>query len=205
MSEFGSGQRREWVLSVLREHEARLVRYATRLLGDEDAARDVVQHAFLRLCDQSPEELEGREAQWLFTVCRNRAVDAIRARRRRVALDRKVARPNQSKEPDPALSAERRDLYARLNELVAALPAAQRDTIDLWTEGFSYGEISEITGHGQGRLRVLVHRALKRLRSDPVVRQMLDVSGPIDGPLPPERSLPAGQTGLLKPIGKVRT
>ena len=199
MSEFGSGERREWVLSVLQEHEPRLVRYATRLLGDEDAARDVVQHAFLRLCDQSPEELEGREAQWLFTVCRNRAVDAIRARRRRVSLDRKVARTNRSKEPDPALAAERRDLYARLHQLVAALPAAQRDTLDLWTEGFSYSEISEITGYGEGRLRVLVHRALKRLRSDPVVWRMLDVSGRGDESLPPE------QTGRLKPTGKVRT
>ena len=46
----------------------------------------------------------------------------------------------------------------------------QREAVDLWTEGFSYREIAEITGNRQGQLRVLVHRALKRLRGDPAVK-----------------------------------
>ncbi len=57
MSEFGSGKRREWVLSVLQEHEARLVRYATRLLGDEDAARDVVAELAPRMAAFSSREI----------------------------------------------------------------------------------------------------------------------------------------------------
>ena len=68
-------ERREWVLAVLDRYEVPLVRFARRLLRDEDAARDIVQHVFLRLCDQSPSELGDRVAQWLFTVCRNRARD----------------------------------------------------------------------------------------------------------------------------------
>ena len=63
MTERELSNRRRWVLGVLEEHEARLTRFAARLLGDEETARDVVQHAFLRLCDQSPSALEGREAR----------------------------------------------------------------------------------------------------------------------------------------------
>jgi RNA polymerase sigma-70 factor (ECF subfamily) len=74
--------RREWVLAALDKYEGRLVRYARRLVGCEDQARDVVQFVFLRLCDQSPEEIGERLAQWLYTVCHNRALDMLRGARR---------------------------------------------------------------------------------------------------------------------------
>ena len=50
------GTRRQWVLAVLDRYEAPLVRYAARLLGDGDSAREAVQHAFLQLCERSAEE-----------------------------------------------------------------------------------------------------------------------------------------------------
>ena len=193
MSQTETCDRREWVLSILEEYECRLVRYATRLLGEEDSARDVVQFAFMRLLSQSPEELYGREAQWMFTVCRNRAVDLIRRRRRSRSLEEMAAGPGVDKGPDPAVVAERHDLHARLRGLVAQLPAAQREAIDLWTEGFSYREIAEITGNRQGQLRVLVHRALKRLRGDPAVKRLADSVGE------------TGRSFSTEPTGEVRT
>jgi RNA polymerase sigma-70 factor (ECF subfamily) len=169
--------RRGWVLSVLQKYEVRLTRYAARLLGDEEAARDVVQHAFLRLCDRSPGELEDRVAQWLFTVCRNRAVDVLRVRGRTTSLDRVDARTHVAWEEDPAAVVERQELYRRVNVLVAGLPSGQREAVDLWTEGFTYGQIAEITGRTEGSVRVLVHRALKTLRRHALARQLLGEAG----------------------------
>ncbi|HTZ20327.1 MAG TPA: sigma factor, partial [Opitutaceae bacterium] len=37
---------------AIAEHQAALTRYATRLLGDPERARDVVQDAFVRLMAQ---------------------------------------------------------------------------------------------------------------------------------------------------------
>jgi len=165
--------RRGWVLSVLDEYEARLTRFAARLLGDEEAARDVVQHAFLRLCDQSPGELHDRVAQWLFTVCRNRAVDVLRTRGRTTSLDHVDARASLATDQDPAVAVEREELSRRLSALVAGLPANQREAVDLWAEGFTHGQIAEITGHSEGNVRVLVHRALKKLRQSPIARQLV--------------------------------
>lgn len=170
--------RRAWVLAALEEYEGRLVRYARRLVGCEEQARDVVQFAFLKLCDQSPEEIGERLGQWLYTVCRNRALDVVRGARRekvngeRVGLG--VAAGGQSPPYDPATSAEQAELFALVRVLVECLPASQREAIDLWADGFSYVEIGRIIGKQEGHVRVLVHRGLKALREHPQVRGLME-------------------------------
>ncbi|NQU25610.1 MAG: sigma-70 family RNA polymerase sigma factor [Candidatus Nealsonbacteria bacterium] len=172
------GDRRRWVLSVLDEYEVPLARFAGRLLGDLDAARDVVQHVFLRLCGQSEEEIGDRVAPWLFTVCRNRAIDVLRGRQRIESLSRGEAPGCQSRESDPAVTAEQNETYRRLNALVDELPLKHREVLGLWMEGLAYGRIAEVTGHSEGNVRVLVHRALKRLREHPDVQRLLDLPSP---------------------------
>src|SRR5262245_43390145 len=176
--------RREWVLAALDQFEGRLLRYAQRLVGSLDESRDVVQFVFLRLCDQSPDKIGDRLAQWLYTVCRNRSLDVLRASGREKANGHVGwAVPTSSKESggqsppygreiDPADSAEEAELHALLRMLVAALPGSQREAIDLWSDGFSYQQIAEITSQKEGTIRVLVHRGLKALREHPQVRAL---------------------------------
>ncbi len=158
------GERRRWVLSVLQQHEVPLLRFAVRLLGDEDAARDVVQFVFLRLCEQSPEQLRDRVAPWLFRVCRNKAIDVLRGRRRTEPLDDSRQALCDDRQPDPAEEVENRELHGRLGDLIDRLPQGQREAIALWSEGFSYREIAQMTDRSEGNVRVLAHRAIKRLR-----------------------------------------
>jgi len=172
MSPSKTRDRREWVLALLDEHEARLSRFARRLVGEQ--AGDVVQHVFLRLCEQSPEELAGREARWLFTVCRNRATDLLRRRGRHEPLGDAAARLPETRPADPAELAEREDLYRRINALVDDLPLDEREALLLWLEGFRYGEIAEMIGRREGHVRVMIHRAIKRLRAYRVVRELID-------------------------------
>lgn len=190
MMEQSHSNRREWVIWALGEYEGRLTRYAARILGDEDAARDVVQHAFLRLCDRAPDELGDRVAPWLYAVCRNKAMDTLRGRKQTEPLDSAGTEHDVSREPDPALTVEARDLYARLNQLMANLPAAQREAVDLWTDGLSYRQIAEVLGQREGNVRVLVHRALKRLREHPFTRNLLDEESQGNGSVPRPGRLP---------------
>jgi len=60
------------------EHAAPLTRYATRLLGDADRARDVVQDTFVKFMAQPVAAVDGHVVEWLFTVCRHRALDVLR-------------------------------------------------------------------------------------------------------------------------------
>src|SRR5687767_8999110 len=142
--------KRQWVLAALEDYEVRLLRYAVRLLGDRDLAADAVQHAFLKLCDQSPDTLGNRMAPWLFRVCRNRAVDHLRQAGREQSLNGSPAGDDGSspapldREAGPAEATESRELSERLRDLVEQLPAAQREAIELWCDGFNYREIAEI-------------------------------------------------------------
>jgi RNA polymerase sigma factor (sigma-70 family) len=183
---------RQWVLDALDQYEARLLRYAQRLLSGMDDARDVVQFVFLRLCDQTEDKIDNRLAQWLYTVCRNRVMDVLRANGRekanghaasRVAVCRaadhsKPGLPYRQSQPpdresDPADLAEQADLHALLRTLIDDLPTNQREALDLWSDGFSYLQIASITKHSAGHIRVLVHRGLKALREHPRVKLLL--------------------------------
>lgn len=175
-----------WVMEAVERHEEALLRYARRLVGDVDLARDAVQHTFLKLCGESRAALDGRLGPWLFAVCRNRAVDHLRRGGRERPLEAargespgearcvatKRAAP-ASREADPALAAESHDLATRLHALLAELPPAQAETIELWCQGFTYRQIAGITARQEGHVRVLAHRGLSKLRSHPLVRDLL--------------------------------
>lgn len=157
--------RREWVLSALDQYEGRLTRYAERLMGgDRDQARDVVQHAFLRLCDEAREVLRDHVGQWLFTVCHHRAVDLVRKQKRLEPFTNGDGAVCAGREPDPAATLETKDAYEHVRRLVATLQTKQQEAVNLWAEGFSYRQISQITGRSEGYVRVLVHRAFQEIR-----------------------------------------
>ena len=171
MEQKNTGDQRCWVLAALDRYEIRLLRFAVRLLSDEDVARDAVQHAFLRLCGQSAERLDGREGPWLFTVCRHYVIDVLRKRENAPAEDIATA-DCCDREPDPADAAEQADLHRCINRLVDRLPVAQREAVLFWSEGFSYRQIAEMTDASEGNVRVIVHRAFKQLRQHPAVQKV---------------------------------
>src|SRR5437763_15341781 len=74
---------------LLRRFEIPLLQFATRITGDRERARDVVQETFVKFQNngafQNPEP-----ATWLFTVCRNGALKVGRKERRMQYLDEKM-------------------------------------------------------------------------------------------------------------------
>jgi RNA polymerase sigma-70 factor (ECF subfamily) len=156
----------EWVRRAVARFERPLTLYATRLLGDGEAARDVVQDTFLRLCGQARAEIDTRLAEWLFTVCRHRALDVLRKEGRMTQLSDEQAVCRASAEANPAEAAADRDALGRVLDLLERLPASQREVIRLkFQNGFSYREISRISGHTVTNVGYLIHVGLKTLRS----------------------------------------
>jgi RNA polymerase sigma-70 factor (ECF subfamily) len=173
MSPDDADQRRAWLLEALDSFESRLLRYAQRFVGDENLARDVVQHAFLQLCRQNRGELNGQLSSWLYAVCRNRAIDL---KRRNARLEDFVGGNEQEaagREIDPADLLETHDAGELVRRAIGTLAPRQQEAVTLWSEGFSYREISQITGATENYVRVMVHRAFQTLREHPLLRRLI--------------------------------
>src|SRR4051794_36083133 len=68
-----------FVRAAVERYEGPLTTYAKHVLGgDLDRARDVVQDAFLRLLAQDAQRVTPHLTEWLYTVCRNLAIDVRR-------------------------------------------------------------------------------------------------------------------------------
>ena len=150
---------------LLRRFEIPLLQFATRITGDRERARDVVQETFVKLQNngafQNPEP-----ATWLFTVCRNGALNVCRKERRIRYLDKGLIEAHETGEqPMPFERLEQQEAAGFLLRIVATLPPRQQEVIQLkFQNDLSYQQIAEITKTTANNVGVLIHTALKTLR-----------------------------------------
>jgi len=153
---------------IFTEQQAPLTRYASRLLGgDADRARDVVQDTFVKLMGQPPDAVNDHAVEWLFTVCRHRALDVLRkeGRMKRFA-DGEVERVRAT-DPRPGRTLEEAETHATLLKMIGHLPPNQQEVVRLkFQNGFSYKEIAGITELSVTNVGFLIHTAVARLRTE---------------------------------------
>ena len=155
----------DWIGEVLEEYQAGLIRYAMRITGDLEKARDVVQDTFLQLCKQEPARIKGHLAPWLYTVCRNRALDVQRKESRMTVLQEvdgfMAVDPAQS----PARQVETREMVTEVLGALNQLTPNQQEVIRLkFQAGLSYREIGQITGLSTSNVGFQIHTGIKKLR-----------------------------------------
>ncbi|TAE73311.1 MAG: sigma-70 family RNA polymerase sigma factor [Verrucomicrobia bacterium] len=157
--------REQMVERALAEYESPLVGYAYGFVKDLERARDIVQDTFIRLCQQDVAKVRDGLKNWLFTVCRNRALDVLRKESRLTALDEQklLSRAAPGVGPDGVLDQSER--MASVMACLSRLSENQRTVILMkFRDGLSYQEICERTGLGSGNVGFLIHTGLKRLR-----------------------------------------
>lgn len=156
-----------FVRSTVEQFQAPLLRYAARLLGDADRARDAVQDTFVRLMAQPPGAVDGHLAEWLFTVCRNRTFDMHRKDDRMRRFDDGAAERVATAEPRPGAGLETEETREAIFRLINRLPHNQQEVVRLkFQNGFSYKEISRITQLSVTNIGFLIHTAVKALRRE---------------------------------------
>lgn len=146
---------------LARRWTPKLLRYAARIVGSVDCARDIVQDTWagvflgLRALDD-PE----RFAAWIFGIAHRRCVDCIRrlTRQRRLAaaLD---AQPLDS--PRPMNEEESIDMQRAIN----SLSTEHREVISLfYGEDLDIDEIAAVIGVPQGTVKSRLFNARRQLR-----------------------------------------
>lgn len=140
---------------------------AYKILGTREEAEEVVQDVFWRLWASRIEydPKRGRFKTWLFGICRNRAIDALRSRARRPRADLHVVADDLGDAPRSEEQLIEKERGARVRAALSGLPAAQRTAIELsFYRGLTHREISDETGEPVGTIKSRIHGGMTKLR-----------------------------------------
>ena len=150
----------------MRRFELPLLQFATRITGDRERARDIVQETFVQFERNAVKtSMNGEPATWLFTVCRNRALNVCRKEKRMLFLEDEIVPERSDEQPMPHQQLEQKEAANFLLRIVATLPPRQQEVIQLkFQNDLSYQQIAEITKTTANNVGVLIHTALKTLR-----------------------------------------
>jgi RNA polymerase sigma-70 factor (ECF subfamily) len=156
----------EAFIEIYRRHGGRVYRFAYRMTGSAEAARDVTSSCFVALL-QRPGRFDAARASlgtYLCAAARNLSLrQASRAWRERggVAVDERAASG-----PSPLEALLERERAELVRAAVSALAPLHREVVILAEyEGLELAAIAEIVGAGVGAVKVRLHRARRKLRA----------------------------------------
>jgi RNA polymerase sigma-70 factor (ECF subfamily) len=125
----------------------------------------VVQEAFFRLCAEPRDRIEPHLREWLYTVCRNLAIDIRRKERRMQRMTDVNMQGCAAQSEEPIEAVEREDVSNQVADAIQSLSANQQEVVRLkFQHGMSYKQISQVTKLSVTNIGFLLHTALKTLR-----------------------------------------
>lgn len=147
----------------------RVLNLATRIVGDADAADDVASDVYLQVwrkaADFDPER--GSAIAWIMTICRSRALDALR--RKSVAanytaeFERQAVDSDNGSGPQDLLHATDRE--SSVHQALRQLDAQERQLLALaYFRGYTHSELAAITGEPLGTVKTRIRRTLMKVR-----------------------------------------
>ena len=159
---------------IVEQHQERLARLCTRLLGHREAALDATQEVFLKAYRKAGTlEPRGQLYTWLYRVAVNHCLN--RLRRRKIVTFLRLEAPEEPGETtfqpadggaDPLQSLEARRAWEATRRAIASLPPNQRTVLVLAKlEGLSYRRIAEVLGITVGAVESRLFRAMRRLEA----------------------------------------
>ena len=136
-----------------------LYRFVLKNIRNDEQAKDIIQETFEKLWVKVSEVSAAKVKSYLFTTAYHTMIDVIRKESRKENFD--------SIPPVEDIHTEQySDLQEVLSQAIEKLPEAQRSVILLRDyEGYSYSEISEITGLSEAQVKVYIYRGRLSLKS----------------------------------------
>jgi RNA polymerase sigma-70 factor (ECF subfamily) len=155
-------------------HSRLLFGLILRIVRDRGEAEDILQEAFVRVWSRAEiyDARMGGPLPWIVRVARNRAIDRLRARRVRAAVDTHAIDVTTVGAAVPAtgiqtpeaavLDAERR---GTVTGVLAGLPADQRQLIEAaFFEGYTHSELAQRFGLPLGTVKTRIRAGMIAMR-----------------------------------------
>ena len=147
-------------------HVDRIYRHIYYRVGNEADAEDLTQQVFLKAWQAIGryKKMASPFIAWLMTISHNLVVDFYRTRKDRVYLEAEILADDSA--PSPERAAEASFKQQRLRRAILQLGGDEQQVIMLrFIEGFEFAEIASLLKKKEGNIRVILHRALVKLRN----------------------------------------
>jgi len=136
-----------------------IFRFILKNIRDEDKARDIVQDSYEKLWIKKDTVSREKVKSYLFSTAYHTMIDMVRKEKLHSEFE-KISRPEYLHEEHYS------DLNEILHKAINRLPESQRSVILLRDyEGYSYDEISEITGLNESQVKVYIYRGRMYLKN----------------------------------------
>ena len=155
---------------LVKAHQGFAYHVALRSVGNQQDAEDIVQEAFVRAWRSlAGFRSESRFRTWLYRIVVNLCYSQLPRTQKEINLlaasNGQEVLPDKSPSSDPELRMEDKQVLAKLQDQISALPGQYQVLLLLrHREGCSYAEIAEIMDLPLGTVKTGIHRARKRLK-----------------------------------------
>jgi RNA polymerase sigma-70 factor (ECF subfamily) len=143
----------------------RIYRHIYYRTSNIEDARDLTQEVFIKAWQALPRYKRSKTPflGWLFTISHNRVIDYYRTKKDYAYLDNEIIVEDREGSPEKLVEAQFDQQEVR--RAILQLPEEQQQVILMsFIEGFEYSEIAAALNKTEGNIRVIVHRALKKMR-----------------------------------------
>jgi RNA polymerase sigma factor (sigma-70 family) len=144
----------------------KLFRFAFRLLGSSEEAKDVVQEVMIKVWNgrEQMDAIDNMEA-WCMRITKNLSLDRLRSKQRRTTGPMQEGFEVRLDSLTPYERTEIHESMQRVNELIQALPEKQRQVMHLRDiEGYTYNEICEMLELDMSQVKINLFRARNFVR-----------------------------------------
>jgi RNA polymerase sigma factor (sigma-70 family) len=153
---------------VYRRTSAKLYGIALRIFPDGDEAEDVLQDAFINIWQKagSFDPARASPITWLVALTRNRAIDRLRAKGKRVLAPLELADEIADDRPDAEQCLIAHEADARIIACIQTLATDDAAMIrTAFFDGATYADIAERASTPLGTVKSRIRRALVKLKA----------------------------------------
>lgn len=143
----------------------RIYRHIYYRTGNVEDARDLTQEVFIKAWQALPKYKRTRTPflGWLYTISHNRVIDYYRTKKDYAYLNNEIVMADPDRSPEKM--AEAQFTQQEVRKAILQLPEDQQQVIIMsFIEGFEYSEIAVTLNKTEVNIRVIIHRALKKMR-----------------------------------------
>ena len=149
-------------------HSRKAYSLAYRMMGERQAAEDLLQDAFLKVWRSagSYRAERGSVRTWLLSIVHNRGIDQLRSLKSKRRTQERIAANAPSSQPSEAFSESWRNTQGeQVREALRSLPEEQLKVLELaYFSGYTHVEIAELLGLPLGTVKGRMRLGLKKIK-----------------------------------------